>query len=210
MIVRGGGPPKLCQTETHTRTPHPRAQSQAGRHTRARLRASEISVPVQPSHAPPVPTFSSARVLSARAEHFLRAVRKHRRRAPDTLHCKQARSPSPPSTPHRLLPLAPRHGGAGGGGIIAVSVCVRWGTAVGGAPSCHRKQQILVIRNRWHDADSSFAMWPPHCHTSRSVVGRAILIPAACREWAPRTAGAHHARPAGASRRTSCGSGLPP
>ena len=49
--------------------------------------------------------------------------------------------------------------------------------------TCHGKQQILVIRNRRHVADSSLAVWTPQCHTSRSVVDRAILIPAVSRAW---------------------------
>ena len=50
-------------------------------------------------------------------------------------------------------------------------------------PACHRKQQILVIRNRRHTADSSFTVWYPQCHTP--VVGLVILIPTVCRARAP-------------------------
>ena len=49
--------------------------------------------------------------------------------------------------------------------------------------TCHGKQQILVMRNRRHVADCSLAVWSPQCHTSRSVVERAILIPAVRRAW---------------------------
>ena len=68
--------------------------------------------------------------------------------------------------------------------------------AVPPRPTCHRKQQILVIRNRRHVADCSLAVWSPQCHTSRSEVDRAILIPTVCRAWLggvrPRWKGALH------------------
>ena len=40
------------------------------------------------------------------------------------------------------------------------ALCLSWHA------TCHRNQQILVIRNRRHDAESGFAVCSPHCHTS--------------------------------------------
>ena len=54
-----------------------------------------------------------------------------------------------------------------------------------------QKQQILVIRNQRHAADSSFIVWSSHCHTSRPVVGRDILILAVRRAWSGIRLAAH-------------------
>ena len=51
------------------------------------------------------------------------------------------------------------------------------------SPTCHRKQQILVIRNRRHAADFSFVVLSPQRHTSFLVVVRAFLNAAICRAW---------------------------
>ena len=44
-------------------------------------------------------------------------------------------------------------------------------------PTCHRKQQILVIRNRRQDADSGFAVWSLQCHTSCQWWAEPSLFP---------------------------------
>ena len=49
-----------------------------------------------------------------------------------------------------------------------------------------KKKLISAIRNRRYNADSGLAVWPAQCHTSRSVVGSAILIPHRLSHAAPR------------------------
>ena len=50
-------------------------------------------------------------------------------------------------------------------------------------PTCHRKQLILVIRNRPLGAGFGLAVRSLPCQNSRSVVSRVILITAICRAW---------------------------
>ena len=50
-------------------------------------------------------------------------------------------------------------------------------------PTCHRKQRILVIRNRPYNADSGLAVWSPQCQNSRSVGGGVILMTTVRRAW---------------------------
>ena len=50
-------------------------------------------------------------------------------------------------------------------------------------PTCHRKQQTLVTKNRLDQPDVGLAVRAPHCQNSRSVVSGVVLIPTARHAW---------------------------